>query len=899
MDVLEEVRILTDAGGPGEFKYDGGPKPYVKKDGTTSEKSKKRVEETGGTEQPAQLPVPTEEQYAEANALVEKYYDEKLSFEEEKQKQRSFELSNHAQRIEGIRDQIEGGEFDQDAAERRSIVSWLGKFTTQGPITPEEDDALQEFVAGGVYQNQIQGFLISGKNPRTDKYALSDEQIKTHSEVLSKMTDKWSADKNLKLFRGVGSNETEGPKREFVDSLLESKSGDTLENKAFSSFSFSKYIGEQYSFLMAAGIPVEKSAKVTLQLNLKKGQHGVPVNDVFVTHNSTNREVVIDKNSRFKVESVDKEKRHVVLTLLDKGVATDSIALDYTFIPEEHPRQKDPDWGGKPQTGGEQKAPEQIPFPTGEQLDAANELVKKYYAVKENRPPGIEEGGTPQNQEQNTINSSWSHEEDAEIRKLFPGAFERYQQWLPIRHSREPEHQQAKERLSNERSAQHAIVEMWHNEFKNSPEGQVAESTRQAKWMKEFEAKESEKNKEKVKALKKKVPKDAQHFWSLYTGKKFSDEHKSDLYDFVKENAEFSGEDDPSQYNDVVKDLWKDASHFTSSRSLSSEEKEVVSKYQLGDEDMIFGIISGKETDETKKRSDLLSQAIHSQSISKKTTLFRGLKPFGESGDSEESRTLHGAIGDYLESLLSASPGDEIHNKSFAATSMEEDFAADWADLSSSYEQDRGILLKIDVEAGTPALNINSALGPELPTTPIGGTYIWQRETLLDKGSKFRVNRVDKENRTVHVSYIHRTQSATDAAPLPAVWIQGFKCFIETPKGQIRRGRGFAVRMPADYGFIDGFLGADGDEMDCYIGPNKWSSMVYVVDQSQIGSPTFDEHKCFLGFSSEAHAKINYLMGHHLGKQIFMGITAMSIGQFKHWLKFGNHSQPLSIRRAA
>jgi hypothetical protein len=122
----------------------------------------------------------------------------------------------------------------------------------------------------------------------------------------------------------------------------------------------------------------------------------------------------------------------------------------------------------------------------------------------------------------------------------------------------------------------------------------------------------------------------------------------------------------------------------------------------------------------------------------------------------------------------------------------------------------------------------------------------------------------------------------------------GLDIVVETPRGSGREGTWWRSTMPADYGYIKGFKGADEDDIDCYIGSNPAAMVAYVVDQNRIGSNKFDEHKCFLGFSSLEDAQTCYMRGHTDGAEIFRGIAALPMTDFKHWLKHGNHRKPIT-----
>lgn len=122
----------------------------------------------------------------------------------------------------------------------------------------------------------------------------------------------------------------------------------------------------------------------------------------------------------------------------------------------------------------------------------------------------------------------------------------------------------------------------------------------------------------------------------------------------------------------------------------------------------------------------------------------------------------------------------------------------------------------------------------------------------------------------------------------------GLSIYVETTSGTLREGKNWASRTPAHYGYIMGYIGADGDEMDCYIGPNLKTGKVYIVDQNVIDSENFDEHKCMIGYMSKQEALHDYYTGHNKGKQIFRGVVEMTPWEFQRWLRFGNHKVPVS-----
>lgn len=121
---------------------------------------------------------------------------------------------------------------------------------------------------------------------------------------------------------------------------------------------------------------------------------------------------------------------------------------------------------------------------------------------------------------------------------------------------------------------------------------------------------------------------------------------------------------------------------------------------------------------------------------------------------------------------------------------------------------------------------------------------------------------------------------------------QGLPISVETKKGQARSGIGadgnaWSVKMPADYGYIRKTEGADGDHVDCYIGPDADAPRVWVIDQVDPKTRIFDEHKLMLGFKSRGHAELTYRAGFSDGKggRRIGAITEMTVPQLKAWLQ--------------
>jgi hypothetical protein len=122
--------------------------------------------------------------------------------------------------------------------------------------------------------------------------------------------------------------------------------------------------------------------------------------------------------------------------------------------------------------------------------------------------------------------------------------------------------------------------------------------------------------------------------------------------------------------------------------------------------------------------------------------------------------------------------------------------------------------------------------------------------------------------------------------------IHGIPIAIENAKGSTRRGIGhggkpWSVQMPAHYGYAKGTNGADGDEIDCYIGPHPTSRKVFVVNQHDADSGKFDEHKAMLCYASKAQALRDYekAFSDGKGKDRVGHVVEMSVEDFKERLK--------------
>jgi hypothetical protein len=127
----------------------------------------------------------------------------------------------------------------------------------------------------------------------------------------------------------------------------------------------------------------------------------------------------------------------------------------------------------------------------------------------------------------------------------------------------------------------------------------------------------------------------------------------------------------------------------------------------------------------------------------------------------------------------------------------------------------------------------------------------------------------------------------------PEIDFQGLKISIENPQGSVREGKSpdgvpFRIEMKHPYGFICLTEGCDGEEIDCFVGPDRISDKVFVIwDKWQ------KEDKCFLGFENEQQAKNSFYSHYENPEKFFGPITSMSMESFKTALK--KHKQGTRI----
>jgi uncharacterized membrane protein (UPF0127 family) len=156
---------------------------------------------------------------------------------------------------------------------------------------------------------------------------------------------------------------------------------------------------------------------------------------------------------------------------------------------------------------------------------------------------------------------------------------------------------------------------------------------------------------------------------------------------------------------------------------------------------------------------------------------------------------------------------------------------------------------------------------------------------------------------------LNRARKQTDTNPSEAqieagnyrkgkLQVHGLTISIENPKGSTRSGtdadgKKWSVTMATDYGYFGkGSKGADGEQVDVFIGPKPELEHAFVVDQMDPKTKKFDETKVLLGYTNQHDAKQGYLRNYEKGWQGCGKITRMSIDELKNWLENGKPTEP-------
>ena len=129
--------------------------------------------------------------------------------------------------------------------------------------------------------------------------------------------------------------------------------------------------------------------------------------------------------------------------------------------------------------------------------------------------------------------------------------------------------------------------------------------------------------------------------------------------------------------------------------------------------------------------------------------------------------------------------------------------------------------------------------------------------------------------------------------------VQGLDISVENPKGSTRSGtdpggKAWSITMKDHYGYIKRTEGADGEQIDVFVGDDPTSEKVFIVDQIEPSTGKFDEHKVILGAKNVRQAKMFYNRNYARGWKGAGAVTEMSMDEFKTWVKSGDTKAPVA-----
>ena len=114
----------------------------------------------------------------------------------------------------------------------------------------------------------------------------------------------------------------------------------------------------------------------------------------------------------------------------------------------------------------------------------------------------------------------------------------------------------------------------------------------------------------------------------------------------------------------------------------------------------------------------------------------------------------------------------------------------------------------------------------------------------------------------------------------------GLTLEVETRAGDWRKGvdmngNKWRSKMPFDYGFIHGIDGADGDELDVFIGPDVAGGKLFRITQNNPLTGEYDEDKIMMGFRDAITAERAYRSAYDKDWGGFGGIREVSLDKLR------------------
>lgn len=248
---------------------------------------------------------------------------------------------------------------------------------------------------------------------------------------------------------------------------------------------------------------------------------------------------------------------------------------------------------------------------------------------------------------------------------------------------------------------------------------------------------------------------------------------------------------------------------------------------------------------------------------------------------------------------------DKVHlamskeNPDWQIWAMDEDLE-DWQEYELNTLSRNGLLLVLRNSKKELSFDAGIKLAKEF--RGLGANFL---SDFLIGRSKFQKDSEEEKNRTDKSVFLSPFSNILKSEPNPLqVRTENDKkthiripITIENKKGSYRsgtdtNGNTWRNKLYHDYGYIKRTKEANGDHVDVFIGPDRESRVVFVINQ-QTQNGSFDEHKCMLGFHDEKAARAGYLKNYNKNWKGLGSIATLTISQFEEWLEFGNTRREL------
>ena len=191
---------------------------------------------------------------------------------------------------------------------------------------------------------------------------------------------------------------------------------------------------------------------------------------------------------------------------------------------------------------------------------------------------------------------------------------------------------------------------------------------------------------------------------------------------------------------------------------------------------------------------------------------------------------------------------------------------------------------------------------PEGMTRPLSIT--WGDKTIPLDGEVKARGKGTKSDPVIasNQSDIERARAVTNRGRTPGyIKAWDIDMSVDVPKGQVRKGEAedgtkWATVAPADYGSVRRTEGADGEELDVWIGPNLKATEAFIIEQQNPETKQFDEHKAMIGFANaqEAIEAYDASFSDGSGPSRRMAVQPMPMHKFKAWSKSGDLKSQVS-----